>query len=143
MFALKGRQSTCPDLAPMLTKGNELSGICYAVNDGAEENLDQFSGDWNSITTRCITVRARPNPPPLQGENLFWMFPGLKPWAEGCAPSGHKPASYSAREDRVTGWPNRNHPVIKRPSKRVFSRLAAGNGADDQEWLPTRGNSFG
>jgi hypothetical protein len=27
--------------------------------------------------------------------------------------------------------------------QRVFSTLAAGNGADNQEWLPTRGDSVG
>ncbi len=78
VFALKkGRKITC---CPV-----------FAINNGAQENLDQFSGDWNDVRGRCMPVvgRLESAAPSASGRNLYGIFPGLKPWAEGIAPSGH------------------------------------------------------
>ena len=45
-----------------------------------------------SIPPPGISLGGRhPNLPPFQGEAFFWIFPGLKPWAEFLSPFGAGP----------------------------------------------------
>jgi hypothetical protein len=48
----------------------------------------QIQGDLNVTTTLYRFVMKTADLPPLQGESLFGMLPGLKPWAEGYSPFG-------------------------------------------------------